>query len=37
MGYNTGNRGLQYAAEFLLGAWRLFGQGIWHIDAWRDR
>ena len=26
-----------FAIVFFLGAWRLFGQGIWHIDAWRDR
>lgn len=28
---------LVFAIIFLLGAWRLFGQGIWHVDAWRDR
>jgi hypothetical protein len=28
---------LVFAIIFLLGAWRLFGQGIWRIDAWRDR
>jgi hypothetical protein len=28
---------LVFAIIFLLGAWRLFGQGIWRVDAWRDR
>ncbi|MDQ2906671.1 MAG: hypothetical protein M3Y81_24435 [Chloroflexota bacterium] len=28
---------LVFAIVFLLGAWRLFGQAIWHVDAWRDR
>jgi hypothetical protein len=27
---------LVFAIVFLLGAWRLFGQAVWHIDAWRD-
>jgi len=27
---------LVFAVVFLLGAWRLFGQAIWHINAWRD-
>jgi hypothetical protein len=27
---------LVFAAIFLLGAWRLFGQAIWHIDTWRE-
>ncbi len=26
-----------FAIVFLVGAWRLFGQAIWHIDAWRDQ
>jgi hypothetical protein len=26
---------LVFASVFLLGAWRLFGQAIWHVDAWR--
>ncbi len=26
-----------FAAVFLIGAWQLFGQAIWHIDAWRER
>ena len=26
---------LVFAIVFLLGAWRLFGQPVWHIDAWR--
>jgi len=28
---------LVFAIVFLLGAWRLFGQAIWHVDAWRDQ
>jgi hypothetical protein len=27
---------LVFALVFLAGAWRLFGQTIWRIDAWRD-
>jgi hypothetical protein len=27
---------LVFAIVFLLGAWRLFGQAIWHVNAWRD-
>jgi hypothetical protein len=27
---------LIFAAVFLIGAWQLFGQAIWHIDAWRE-
>ena len=27
---------LIFAALFLIGAWQLFGQAIWHIDAWRE-
>ena len=27
---------LVFAIVFLLGARRLFGQAIWHINAWRD-
>ena len=27
---------LVFATVFLLGAWRLFGQAIWHVDAWRE-
>ena len=27
---------LVFAIVFLLGAWRLFGQAVWHIDAWRE-
>ncbi len=27
---------LVFAVVFLLGAWRLLGQAIWHIHAWRD-
>lgn len=26
---------LVFAIVFLLGAWQLFGQAIWHADAWR--
>lgn len=28
---------LVFAVVFLIGAWQLFGQAIWHIDAWRER
>ncbi|MGI9059605.1 MAG: hypothetical protein ACR2H5_13600 [Ktedonobacteraceae bacterium] len=27
---------LVFAIVFLLGAWQLFGQVIWHRDAWRE-
>lgn len=27
---------LVFAIVFLLGAWRLFGRAVWHIDAWRE-
>jgi hypothetical protein len=27
---------LVFAIVFLLGAWRLFGQAIWRVDAWRE-
>jgi hypothetical protein len=27
---------LVFAIVFLFGARRLFGQAVWHIDAWRD-
>ena len=27
---------LVFAIVFLLGAGRLFGQAVWHIDAWRE-
>jgi hypothetical protein len=27
---------LVFATVFLIGAWQLFGQAIWHIDAWRE-
>ena len=27
---------LVFAIVFLLGAWRLFGQAVWHVDAWRE-
>jgi len=26
---------LVFAIVFLVGAWRLFGQAVWHVDAWR--
>ena len=26
-----------FATVFLIGAWQLFGQAIWHVDAWRER
>ena len=28
---------LIFAAVFLIGAWQLFGQAIWHVDAWREK
>lgn len=28
---------LVFAIVFLLGAWSLFGQAVWHVDTWRDR
>jgi len=28
---------LLFAIVFLVAAWRLFGQAIWHVDAWRAR
>ena len=28
---------LVFAVVFLVGAWSLFGQAIWHVDTWRDR
>lgn len=27
---------LVFAIVFLIGAWQLFGQAFWHVDAWRD-
>ena len=27
---------LLFAIVFLLGAWQLFGQAVWHIDTWRE-
>lgn len=27
---------LVFAIVFLLGAWRLFGSAIWHVDTWRE-
>lgn len=27
---------LVFAIVFLVGAWRLFGQAVWHVDAWRE-
>ena len=27
---------LVFAIVFLLGAGRLFGQAVWHLDAWRE-
>lgn len=27
---------LVFAIVFLAGAWQLFGQAPWHIDAWRE-
>jgi hypothetical protein len=28
---------LIFASAFLIGAWQLFGQAVWQIDAWRER
>jgi hypothetical protein len=28
---------LVLAIVFLIGAWQLFGQAVWHVDAWRER
>jgi hypothetical protein len=28
---------LVFAIVFLIGAWQLFGQAVWHVDAWRER
>ena len=28
---------LVFAIVFLIGAWQLFGQAIWHIEAWREK
>ena len=28
---------LIFAVVFLIGAWQLFGQPIWHINAWREK
>ena len=28
---------LLFAIVFLIGAWRLFGQAVWHLDAWREK
>jgi hypothetical protein len=27
---------LVFAIVFAIGAWQLFGQAVWHIDAWRE-
>lgn len=27
---------LVFAIVFLIGAWQLFGQAIWHVKAWRS-
>ncbi|GAC1393695.1 MAG: hypothetical protein NVS4B11_07020 [Ktedonobacteraceae bacterium] len=27
---------LVFAIVFLIGAWRLFGRAVWHVDAWRE-
>jgi len=26
-----------FATVFLIGAWKLFGQAIWHLDVWREK
>jgi hypothetical protein len=28
---------LVFAIVFLIGAWQLFGQAFWHVDAWREK
>jgi hypothetical protein len=28
---------LVFAILFLIGAWQLFGQAFWHVDAWREK
>ena len=28
---------LVFAIVFLIGAWQLFGQAFWYVDAWRER
>ncbi len=28
---------LVFAIVFLLGAWRLFGEALWHVNTWRDK
>ncbi len=28
---------LVFAIVFLIGAWQLFGQAFWHVDAWHER
>ena len=28
---------LVFAIVFLIGAWQLFGQAFWHVDAWYER
>ena len=28
---------LVFAIVFLIGAWQLFGQAIWNVEAWRER
>ena len=27
---------LVFSIAFLLGAWRLFGRAVWHVDAWLE-
>ena len=27
---------LVFAIVFLVGAWQLFGQAIWHVNVWRN-
>jgi hypothetical protein len=28
---------LVFSIVFLIGAWQLFGQAFWHVDAWREK
>ena len=31
-----GGEALIVWTSFLLGAWRLLGQAVWRVDAWRE-
>ena len=34
---DLGQDNLIFATVFLIGAWKLFGQAIWHLDVWREK